>query len=168
MDIQEGKRPSDQWGGDNIKKTGDSHPLYKAPGFQIFMPEDWGDRVAYLFVSPAAVASVPTVTITCDRESHYASLQEFADKQLGPLEHDPYGYKLIARRELKLQDGSQAIEILFRWEGGSDQKLFQKKIITLCGKTAYDVTAVFTDDSGEGRNPDCEAILASFHPVAVG
>jgi len=155
--------------GPNGKKSGGAgpYPLYRGPNFNISIPQEWKDRAAYMFVGPESGAYAPTVTILCDRETRYESAKDFADKEINTLETAFYGYRLLFRREIPLRKGLVAHEVLVRWEGGGEKRLFQRKLFALADKTAYTVTAIFVDETGEGRNSVAESILASFNPLPV-
>ena len=154
------------------KAETDKHPdagvklePFRMPDFDIRVPHDWTDRVICMLSGPVSGGSLPVVHIYCDRETAYKSLEEYAEKELKDLEAVYPGYKQIRRNKMNLAGKFDAEEALYQWTGGGDNNMFQRKILTLVGETAFALVGTFVGESRKGENILVDSILQSFTPV---
>ena len=142
----------------------DLSSTFRGNSFTINMPEGWQDKTVYTLSGPIEDEIQHNVVINVGQDVDIDSVEELADLQIESLEMQLQGFRILKRGEVTLNNGHEAYEAVFRWEPTEVNRLYQRQIYVLAGKTAYTLTSTFSKRTRKTRGPEVDRILMSFEP----
>lgn len=137
---------------------------FRANDFTIDISQDWQDATVYTIAGPIEDEMQHNVVINVGRDVDIDSVEDLADLQIESLEMQLQGYRILKRGAVTLNNGHEAYEAIFRWEPTEVNRLYQRQIYVLAGKTAYTLTSTFSKKTRKTRGPEVDRILMSFEP----
>lgn len=145
----------------------ESTSAFRGNGFTISMPEGWQDKTVYTLSGPIEDEMQHNIVINVGQDVDIDSVEELADLQIESLEAQLQGCRILKRGAITLNNGHEAYEAIFRWEPTDVNRLYQRQIYVLAGKTAYTLTSTFSKKTRKTRGPEVDRILMSFEPEMV-
>ena len=141
--------------------------IYRGNGFTIGQPGDWQDATVYTLSGPIEDEMQHNIVINIGHDVDIDSVEELADLQIESLEMQLQGCRVLKRGKITLNNGHEAYEAVFRWEPTEVNRLYQRQIYVLAGKTAYTLTSTFSRKTRKTRGPEVDRIMMSFEPEMV-
>jgi hypothetical protein len=137
---------------------------FSGNGFTINMPEEWQDKTIYTLAGPVEDDIQHNILIRVEQDMEMDSVAEYADSQIESLEAQLQGCRVLKRDEVRLANGLEAYDVIFRWDPMEDVQYYQRQIYVLFEDTAYTLTTTFTKKSRKISGPEIDRILMSFEP----
>jgi len=137
---------------------------FRGNGFTIDMPEEWQDKTIYTLAGPLEDDIQHNIMINVEQDVEIDSVADYADRQIESLETQLHGCLVLKRDEIRLANGLEAYEVIFRWHPMEDVQYYQRQIYVLFEDTAYTLTTTFTKRSRKIRGPEIDRIMMSFEP----
>ena len=128
------------------------------------MPEEWQDKTIYTLAGPVEDDIQHNILINIERDAGIDSVADYADRQIESLESQLHGCRVLKRDEVRLDNGLEAYDAIFRWDPMDEVRYYQRQIYVLFEDTAYTLTTTFTKRSRKIRGPEIDRILMSFEP----
>ena len=150
------------------KEQAESLHIYRGNGFTIDQAEEWQDKTIYTLAGPVEDGIQHNVLVTVEQDVEVDSVADHADRQIESLEMALQGCRLLKRGEIRLNNGLEAYEAVFRWCPADEVRLYQRQIYVLFENTAYTLTTTFTKKTRKTRGPEVDRILMSFKPGQGG
>ena len=137
---------------------------YRGNVFTINQPEEWQDETVYTLTGPIEDGIKHNVLINVEHNVEVDSVAEHADRQIETLTAQLQGCRFLKRGEIRLNNGLEAYEAVFRWYPADEVRLYQRQVYVLLENTAYTLTSTFTKKSRKIIGPEVDRIMMSFRP----
>ena len=138
--------------------------LYQGNGFTINLLEDWHDKTVHTLTGPVENGIQHNVIIHMEDDVPFDNVVEYAQWQIGSLEAELKGCRLLKKGKKDLTNGIPAYEAVFRWYPTDELRIYQQQIYVLVEKTGYKLTASFTKKTRKTLGPKVERMMLSFNP----
>jgi hypothetical protein len=139
--------------------------IYKANTFTLNLPEDWEDKTVYILTGPVTGGVQHNVIINVEQNVSFDNVEDYAEWQIGALEGELKGCRLLKKGKKTLENGLPAYEAVFRWYPTDELRIYQQQIYVLVQNTGYKLTASFTKKTRKTLGPMVEQMMLSFNPV---
>lgn len=144
---------------DKPKKT------YRGNEFTINLYDDWQDKTVFTITGPVTDGIQHNITIMIDHDVEVDNLQDFADWNVGTLENELKGCRVLKQGEINLNNGIPAYKVVYVWYPTEELRIYQEQILVLVNKTGYKLTASFTKKTRKTLGPQVERMMLSFNPI---
>ncbi len=138
---------------------------YRGNEFMINLYEDWQDKTVFTITGPVTDGIQHNITIMVDHDVEVDNLQDFADWNVGTLENELKGCRVLKQGEINLNNGIPAYKVVYVWYPTEELRIYQEQILVLVNKTGYKLTASFTKKTRKTLGPQVERMMLSFNPI---
>jgi hypothetical protein len=135
---------------------------YRANSFTLNLPNDWTDKTVFTLTGPVTDGIQHNITVNTRKDLPVDDLLEFAEAQLGSIETELKGCRLLLKEPCKLTNGTPAYRAIFVWWPTEELRLYQEQIYVVHENTGYTLTASFSKKTRKTVGPEIERAMLSF------
>lgn len=139
--------------------------IFRGNSFTLSFPDGWQDKTIYTLTGPVEDGIQHSVLITLEQNVAFDSVREYAEWQIGALEQELKGCRLLKKGNISLANGLPAYQAIFSWYPTETLRVYQEQIFVLADATAYKLTATFTKKTRKTLGQQVERMMLSFTPV---
>ena len=138
--------------------------VYHADTFQFPLPGDaWTCETTYTILGPVSRGMRHNITVTQDRDTECATLQDYTAAQMEPLESSLPQCTVLMHGPFPLISGDDAYRCIYRWQPeDGDRPLYQEQVYVFAEGVGYTLTASFRRDTRKQFGPMIERMMRSF------
>ncbi|MEK6750134.1 MAG: DcrB-related protein [Pseudomonadota bacterium] len=133
--------------------------------FKMTVPEGWQDQSIYRFVGPELDGLQHAITLTIDHALENQSLEQFSQLKISALRETLQGYLELKQKEITLENGTRAFELVFRWTPVQNAVVLYHNIFIVAKQKGYSLAGQFTMDSYEMIGKAVVRKMYSFEPI---
>ena len=136
---------------------------YTGNGFIINQLEDWQDNTIYTLTGPVTDSIQHNLVISSDKKPDFDDLIEYAEWHIKTLEKELKSCMILKKGSTKLDNGSEAYEVIYSWYPTDQIRIYQHQIFAKLDKSIFKMTASFTKKTRKTLGPVVERMMLSLN-----
>lgn len=133
----------------------------------MMLPESWQDKTVYTLTGPVEDEIQHSIVIILEHDVKFETVREYAEWQIGALEQELKGCRLLKKGTIALLNGIPAYQAIFSWWPTEKLRVYQEQIFVLANNTAFKLTATFSKKTRKTLGPIVQRMMLSFAPAGM-
>ena len=132
--------------------------------FSMKMSSEWVDQTSFYYIEgPEDDGIKHHIRVQIEEEFEEADIKEFAEMKIKNLSNTLQTYQELKQGPVRLNNKPiPAYEVVYKWKVQDKREVYQRMMYVLSKKTAFILTATFSEKTFKRLGPQVEMIFKSF------